>query len=215
MSIGQMTRKIFGKHFYVIGRLYRSIFVDLRKVASSISPHIPPESLIIDIGGGDGEPLNYLLSLRNDIKVKIIDQSLNIGKFIKPEYSSRVELLPGMSMGEFAEKVQQKPDVVLISDVLHHIPCEMRKKFLLELKTLILDKKKGMRIIIKDIEPGYFRSQLSLFSDRYISGDKKVSLIGRKELTKIMLETFGNSITVQETDLFKIDKPNYILVFIS
>ncbi|HLC38588.1 MAG TPA: class I SAM-dependent methyltransferase [Patescibacteria group bacterium] len=182
-------------------------------MAYSISPHIHQKATIVDVGGGDGEPLNYLLSLRPDIKVILIDPSPGIGNLVKKEYLPRVELYPKTYMAEFKIKDKLKPYVILISDVIHHIPQKARKEFFSELKTMVGDQNE-VRIIIKDIEPGFFRSSLSRLADRYISGDKKMSLIGRRNISKIMLKTFGKNITMKETTLFKIDKPNYALVFI-
>ena len=71
-----------------------------------------------------------------------------------------------------------------------------------------------MRIIIKDVEPGYLRSSLGRIADRYISGDKKVSLVSRAEIHKFMSEAFGNTIICEETNLFKTDKPNFALIFV-
>jgi hypothetical protein len=213
MTIGQIARKIFGKHFNILGKIYRAIFVDLSVVAQSISPHIPQGATIVDVGGGDGEPLNYLLSLRHDIKVKLIDTSLCIGDAVKKEYLDRIELYPATSMGEFSIKINHKPDVILISDVIHHIANQARKKFFSELRTMVGDGKE-VRIIVKDFEPGYFRSSLGFMADRYISGDNTVSLVGRADISYMMAEAFGNTISMEETNLFELDKPNYALIFV-
>ena len=213
MKIGKIARKILGKYFYIVGRMYRSIFVDLREVSHSISPYIPQGAMIVDVGGGDGELLNHLLSLRHDISVKMIDRSMSIGGSLKKKYLTRVELYPGISMGEFTNTVQQKFDVILISDVIHHIPNEERREFFSELRTMVGDKNE-IRIIIKDIEPGYFRASLSRIADRYISGDKNVSLIGCTDISNMMSEAFGNSIAIEETNLFRLDKPNFAQIFV-
>jgi len=55
---------------------------------------------------------------------------------------------------------------------------------------------------------------LSLFSDRYISGDKAVSLIGSNTLTTTMKQVFGESIDTKKTMLSLVDKPNYAVVYV-
>lgn len=212
MTIGQFVRKILGKNFHIVGRVYRSVFVDLRAVARSIEPHIPKGAMMVDVGGGGGQLLNFLLSLRNDITVKMIDLSPSIGDSLKEEHLTMVETYPGTSIREFMDKVKYRPDVILISDVIHHIPLGNRKDFFIDLRTMV-DCKDGARIIIKDLEPGYFRSTLGRLADRYISGDKKVSLVGRADICNIMSEVFGNTVVVKETTLFELDKPNYALLF--
>jgi hypothetical protein len=213
MTIGEIARKILGNYFPVIARGYRLFFVDLSAVAHSISPYITQGAIIVDIGGGDGELLNHLLALRSDIRVKMIDRSTCIGGSIKKEYLSRVELFPGISMGEFNKADAQKTDVILISDVLHHVPAEERKEFFCGLRALACGQHE-MSIIIKDIEPGSLRASLSRMADRYISGDKNVTLIGRVDLSRMVSDAFGNTVEVTETNLFTINKPNYAQVYL-
>jgi hypothetical protein len=116
-------------------------------------------------------------------------------------------------MGEFNKTGAQKTDVILISDVLHHVPVEARKEFFRELRALAGGRNE-MRIIIKDIEPGSLRASLSRMADRYISGDKNVTLIGRVDLSRMVSDAFGNAVEVTETNLFTIDKPNYAQVYL-
>lgn len=212
MTIGQIVRKIFGKKFYVLGQVYRSVFVDLSVVAHSIEPHIPQGAMIVDVGGGGGQLLNYLISLRHDINVKMIDISKSIGSSLNKEYLPMIELYPGTSMREFSSNDKCKPDVILISDVIHHVPKEDRKNFFIDLRAMVGEKDE-VRVIIKDLEPGYFRSSLGCLADRYISGDKIVSLVGRADICNIMSEVFGKTVVIKETNLFELDKPNYALLF--
>ena len=62
MTIGKLARKLLGnKIFSIIARYYRAIFVDLEKVCRSF-PEIEDNAHILDVGGGDGELINILLS---------------------------------------------------------------------------------------------------------------------------------------------------------
>ena len=143
----------------------------------------------------------------------MIDPNHSIGRFIKKEYISKVDLYPETSLKEFSLKVKCKPDVILIIDVIHHIPIKSRNDFLSQLRSIV-DKAKEVKIIIKDVEPGYLRSSLGLIADRYISGDKQVSFICRTDLRNLMFTTFGESLICEEINLFKLDKPNYALIFV-
>lgn len=213
MSIGKIVRNITGKRFRTIGLVYRSFFMNLNTMAQAISPAIPQDAWIIDVGGGDGEPLNNLLALRSDIKVTMIDLSMNIGGAIKQEFVHRVKKHPGLGIAQFKNNGERTPDVILISDVVHHVPVKERQGFFSDL-LLLAGSKKDMRIIIKDIEPGYFRAFLGRFADRWISGDKEMSLVSRGALIGLMHEAFGNTFETIETELFKMDPPNYAQVFV-
>jgi len=214
MSVGSLVRKILGKRmFSVAGHYYRSVFVDLEKVAQSMQSHIKQNARILDIGGGDGAPLNYLLKLRPDITVTMIDLSKSIGSAISEDFLPRVSRLPDTSVRQWLEKGEVQADCVIISDVIHHIPRDMRSSFFKDLGELL--SKSGATLIIKDIEPGYFRSYLSLWADTYISGDKSVTLVSREDVEQLVSEGVGASRQVRklETDLFKMDRPNYALIF--
>ena len=209
VSIGALARKVLGhKLFPVIGRTYRSLFVDLEKVAQFMSNVIPEDSHILDIGGGDGEPLNYLMARRYDIRVTLIDLKVDIGNSISKEFKDRVTLLPGTSMRQFIENNLRQPDCIMISDVIHHIPLADRTGFFKDICDLMTQSK--AMLLIKDVEPGYFISRLGYLSDRYISGDKNVDLMSKSELCLMLKNVLGN-VTITETGLFSVNKPNYLL----
>lgn len=209
MSIGSLARKILGKKLFpLVGRFYRSIFVDLEKVAQLMSKEIPENANVLDVGGGDGELLNHLLANRSDIKVTMIDLREDIGNAIHNDFRGRVCLLPETSMRRFLETNEEKRDAIIVSDVIHHIPPMDRLSFLQDLKEF-LDQSQAT-LLIKDVEPGYFISGLGYLSDRHITGDKNVSLISKNELQSLIEAAFGR-IVINETSLFFEDKPNYLL----
>lgn len=209
MSIGQLVRRTLGnKWFPRVGRYYRSIFVDLNKVAKFMSKEIPENAHILDIGGGDGELLTHLMAMRHDISATMIDLSINIGNSIPAEFKNRVNLLPGTDIDKYLEMDLRKPNCIVISDVIHHIPPSDRMEFFKKLYDLI--KKTKALILIKDVEPGHFISRLGYLSDRYISGDKNASLVSKAQVISMSKNIFGN-IATKETGLIIEDNPNYLL----
>jgi cyclopropane fatty-acyl-phospholipid synthase-like methyltransferase len=211
MSIGKVARKLLGKRlFNVAGSYYRAVFVDLRKVARAVASEFPKDASVLDVGGGDGAPLNYLLALRSDVRVTMIDLGPSVGQAVREEFRDRIIFRPGTSVRQYVSSGERKPDAVMINDVLHHVPDSNRDDFFRDLAELLGDT--GALCIIKDIEPGYFRSRLSLWADKYVSGDKTVSLVSRAEVVRRMSQVLG-SVRVRETCLFAEDVPNYALVF--
>jgi hypothetical protein len=193
------------------GRCYRAIFVDLAKEAAALGSLIPRDAHVLDIGGGDGEPLNHLLSLRPDLRVTTLDPGPLVGEWIEDRFEHRVTRLPRTTLGQFLASGRSDPDVILIADVMHHIPEPGRAAFLDCVKTL-LERVPSLRIVIKDVEPGSWRALLGYWSDRYLSGDRGVKSISREGLTRLVEDALG-PLRREDTKLFDTDKPNYALAF--
>jgi hypothetical protein len=191
--------------------LYRSVFVDLAKVAAAVSTLMPRGAHVLDIGGGDGEPLNHLLRLRPDLRITSIDPQAVVGLWIEPRFAHQVTRLPGTTLADYLASGRPDPDVILMSDVMHHIPQPDRGQFLIAVADL-LRRVPQLRIVVKDVEPGHWRAALGYWADRYITGDRQVSLISRAQLGSLLEQSLG-PLRCEATDLFSSDRPNYALGF--
>ena len=212
MPLGPSIRKLIGPSLAPpIGRAYRNLFVNLDKVARALTGVLPPGAHVLDIGGGDGEPLNHLLELRDDLRVTTIDPGPQVGQWIAPRFAERVTCLPGTGIEEYLAQGRTDPDAVVIADVMHHIPVASRPAFFASLKTL-WDRNPDLRIIVKDVEPGSPRALLGLWSDRYITGDRGVSLVSRRQIVALMEAAIG-PLRHEETPLHQWDSPNYAIAF--
>ena len=212
MSIGRLARNLLGERYArVAGRAYRALFVDMRKASAAIAEWIPPAAHVLDVGGGDGEPLNHLLALREDIRVTTIDVATGVGRWIDAPHLARVDRLDATSLDDYLASGRAVPDVLLLSDVMHHVPSEARDRFLAVVADL-LTRSPQLRIIVKDVEPGHWRATLGYLSDRYVTGDRGVRPIGREELIQAMARMHAD-LCCQEAGLFAHDPPNYALVF--
>lgn len=206
MSIGSAVRAILPPSLERrAAGAYRSVFVDLQKVAVHLATCLQKDARLLDVGGGDGELLNYLLDLRADVSVSMVDVAETIGKFVQQRHFSRVEVFPGTSLE--AHLAGADPyDAVLVSDVMHHLPESYRAKFLFAARTALVPN--GL-LFIKDIEPGHWRSSLSLLCDRHVSGDRGVSLVSQDGIRRLLQA--GSACDVSEVGLYEDDCPNYIL----
>jgi hypothetical protein len=187
------------------------IFVDLAKEAAALSAVLPRDAHLLDIGGGDGEPLNSLLALRPDLRITTLDPKPVVGEWIEACFVPRVTRLAGISLADYLKAGGPDPDAILIADVLHHIPVAGRTGFLESVRAL-LERVPRLRIIIKDVEPGSWRALLGFWSDRYITGDLDVSLIARENLTRLIEQQLG-PLHREDTNLFETDPPNYAIAF--
>ena len=211
-SPGAMARGLLGERYtQVVGRAYRALFADLKRAAAIVSQAIPQNARVLDVGGGDGEHLNCLLDLRSDIRVTTIDVAAQVGGWIRECHAARVERRPATTLVHHVREAQTLPDVVLICDVVHHIPQADRADFFATVAKL-LERSPRTRVIVKDVQPGYLRATLGYLSDRFVSGDIGVSPISRDELIATM-QRACHDIHCEETPLFEADCPNYALVF--
>jgi hypothetical protein len=212
MKLGPTIRRLLGARLARrAGHWYRAIYVDLAKQAAAVSAAIPRDAHLLDIGGGDGEPLNHLLALRPDLHVTTLDPAPVVGQWIETRFDDRVARLPGTNLAEYSSGNRADPDAILLSDVLHHIPVSARAAFLGSVR-VIIERVPQLRIIVKDVEPGHFRALLGYWSDRYITGDADVSLISREHVVRLFQEALG-PLRREDTNLFETDRPNYAITF--
>jgi hypothetical protein len=212
MALGPAIRRLLGPRLARrAGRCYRSIYVDLAELAAALAMVIPHDAHLLDVGGGDGQPLNHLLALRSDLMITTLDPAPVVGQWIEGRFDSRVTRLPGTSLAEYVSSGRADPDALLIADVMHHIPQSARSSFLLSVRVL-LERMPRLRIIVKDVEPGHWRALLGYWSDRYITGDRNVCPISSDNMTRLFEEALG-PLRREDTSLFKTDSPNYAIVF--
>ena len=212
MPLGSTIRRLVGPRYARrLGRWYRGIFVDLAKEAAALATAIPRDAHLLDVGGGDGEPLNYLLAARGDLRITTLDPGPQVGQWIETRFDGQVARLPGTSLADYIAAARPNPDVILIADVLHHIPAAARPAFLRSIRVL-LDRAPRLRIIVKDVEPGSWRALLGYWSDRYVTGDAHVSPISRRCLVQLLEDVLG-PLRREDTNLFDADRPNYAIAF--
>ena len=203
LALGQIARKILGRHFRPVGDAYRRFFVNLDKIVDSFDQELPKGANILDIGGGDGALIQRLLSKRPDLTVTMCDLAPSIGSFLSHEVRPKVELLPATAFTE----VSGAHDAVTISDVVHHVPVEQRDAFFKSLAGSC--NRWGCRkIIFKDVEPGGIRAMLSLLADRHITGDKHVELFSRADFANMARQHFPKA----RVSSVVPDWPNYCQV---
>ena len=209
MTIGSMVRKVAGKHERTICAVYRRVFVDLRSVADRLMPALPLGAHIVDVGGGDGELLNLLPRDRPDLSVTMIDLRDRMGLFLEPEIAARVKKMPSTSLAQYKQTAGVDADVVLVSDVVHHVPIPWREEFMRDAHAIL---RPGGVLIIKDVARGEgFIAWLGVFVDRFISGDKNVSLESRDSMRSLVE---GAVPMQQAADLLgSSDSPNFAALY--
>ena len=200
MTPGQVARRLLGPYVKPVGNLYRRIFVDLDKIVDVIDRELPPGAKVLDIGGGDGAPVDRLLNRRPDLSVTMCDIAPAIGSFVSDANRDKVTLLPATNFAE----VSGQFDCVMITDVMHHVPVDQREGFFQSLAESCR-RWSCRRIFFKDVEPGSVRSILSLLADWYITGDRHVVLFSRSNFGDMARRHFPDAQRKSEMP----DWPNY------
>jgi cyclopropane fatty-acyl-phospholipid synthase-like methyltransferase len=173
--------------------------VDLSKVATAMAREIPEGARVADIGGGDGQLAELLLTLRPDIHCTMTDIAPAIGEALSEANRARATLRPGCDVAD----IRGRFDVMILADVLHHVRVEHRADFLAAVGRAA-DRTGCPTVLIKDVRPGGVRARLALWSDRYVTGDRHVALI---DSDWIALPNF------RRTETIVVDDPNYCAVF--
>lgn len=212
MALGPAIRRLLGPRLArAAGRRYRAVFVDLDKLADTLAIMVPKDAHLLDVGGGDGEPLNHLLARRPDIRVTTIDTAPVVGQWIDDQFEPRVTRLPGTSIIDYVARGAVAPQAVLLADVMHHVPPGSRPALVHCLGNL-LERTPGLKIIVKDIEPGTWRAWLACWTDHHITGDKGVIPISQQELHGLFTAELG-PLRCEHSDLIAEDSPNYVVAF--
>jgi 2-polyprenyl-6-hydroxyphenyl methylase/3-demethylubiquinone-9 3-methyltransferase len=130
---------------------------------------VPADGLrILEVGCGEGMVTSRLAAAYPDSEITGIDITPRVGRMYKGD-SKRVAFRQ-QAIGDFSSENPNSIDLVVLADVMHHVPRDMRKEFLVQVGRSL---KRGGHIILKD----WMRSRAPIHllvysSDRYITGDR-------------------------------------------
>lgn len=210
MTLGSLARRLLGdRRFVRAAGFYRALFVDLDAVADCL-PRLAPGSEVLDVGGGDGALLDRVLARNPGARATLVDLAPRVGEAIAPERRERVRFLPATRLAACRERGAPAPDVVLLSDVLHHVPQEERELLLRDVRALAGDR--PLQLVVKDVAPGGLRARLGVLADRFVSGDRGVELLTPDAACELVRRVFPE-LRQTATALLDRDAPNYCIVF--
>jgi 2-polyprenyl-3-methyl-5-hydroxy-6-metoxy-1,4-benzoquinol methylase len=210
MAIGPTVRKMLDSSPALVGWLtdtYRGFFVDLSAVVDTI-PIDESTISFLNIGTGDGELVNVLVSRHPQLSVTTTDISDQQGWLLKPEVREAVTIETRSPSQIASDGFGGAFDVVFMSDVMHHVPVEDRHTVM---EAAWQSVAPGGKLVMKDIEDRGLKSVLSLWSDKYLTGDRHTVLINEATLRNL-IQKVRPSAQVQSTDLIRRNFPNYLVV---
>jgi 2-polyprenyl-3-methyl-5-hydroxy-6-metoxy-1,4-benzoquinol methylase len=191
MPIGPAIRSLFGRHEHRVAALYRAIFVDIDAYARQIGDWVPSARRILEVGCGEGAVTERLASLYPEADILAIDITPRVGRLFRGR-QDRVAFAR-ITVQQVAAEQPGAFDLVILSDVLHHVPMAMRRELLAAVRASVAP---GGALIFKDWErtaaPIHW---LCHAGDRWLTGDR-VRYLHRPEAEAMLAEAFGRPAVV-------------------
>jgi 2-polyprenyl-3-methyl-5-hydroxy-6-metoxy-1,4-benzoquinol methylase len=187
LGIGPLIRRAFGRHERRISEIYRGIFVDLDAFVASILSNVTAPSTVLEIGCGDGMVTERLARAFPQSSLTGIDICAQPGRLFRGDHS-RVRFLR-ISPQELSAAETTRYQLVIIADVLHHVPHQDWQHFLTGAAQLLTHS--GTLVLkdwVREPTPAY---ALGYLSDRLITADR-IRYPKETELKSIAERTFGS-----------------------
>jgi 2-polyprenyl-3-methyl-5-hydroxy-6-metoxy-1,4-benzoquinol methylase len=193
MAIGPLIRGMFGPYEHRISEIYRSIFIDIDDLAKRLHHWSPTARQILEVGCGEGAVTERLRAAYPDAEITAIDITPRVGRLYRgsPE-AVRFLQCP---VQDVAAVEPGKYDLVVLSDVLHHVPETLRQGLFDAIRTTLAPN--GV-FVFKDWEPSFSPIHwLCYAGDRWLTGDR-VRYMRRAEMRERLAKSFGQTALVGE-----------------
>jgi 2-polyprenyl-3-methyl-5-hydroxy-6-metoxy-1,4-benzoquinol methylase len=185
MSIGSTIRSLFGPAEPAVARAYRALFLDVEALAAAVAGEVTPRS-VLEVGAGEGQFTEALAARLPGATIHGIDLTPRVGRLYRGpadrvSFAARpVEAVAAERPGAF--------DLVIVCDVLHHVPPGARPAFLEACGRCVAP---GGTLLLKDWERRPTLIHLvAWFSDRFITQDR-IAYHSARELRAAIQEAFG------------------------
>lgn len=194
MGLGTAVRTRLGRWEVPAAELYRSAFINLDDLVSSLASFVPAKR-ILEIGCGDGSMADRLCAAFPDAEYVGIDISENPGRLFRGD-RSQATFRTLYSSDLVAEQGAQF-DLVAIVDVVHHVTDDLRGSVLRDAAVLTAP---GGSIALKEWERGRgFPHLMAYAADRYVSGDATVRFMDPAEIRALVADNLPGFSLVCET----------------
>jgi 2-polyprenyl-3-methyl-5-hydroxy-6-metoxy-1,4-benzoquinol methylase len=185
MPTGPVIRKLFGPYERSVTEAYRRIFVDLDDLARLMKAWVPEARRILEVGCGEGAMTERIIHAYPSATVTAIDVSPRVGRLFRGPRSNvcfNQETVETVALREPASF-----DLVVLADVMHHVPIDMRRSLLSAIAHAMAP---DGSLVFKDwlisATPIHW---LCGASDRYLTGDR-VSYFTRESMDALLTDSF-------------------------
>jgi len=194
MRIGSFVRRMFGPYERHVAEAYRSLYIDISSFVRVTHEWAPRANKILEVGCGEGAVTERLVMAYPESTVTAIDVTPRVGRLYRGP-RGRVQFTR-CEVQAIARSEPGQYDLVILSDVLHHVPVALRQKLLDAVRTSMAP---GGTFVFKEWERRFSAIHcLAYASDRWLTGDR-VRYLTRKEMRECLAATFGEDALVAET----------------
>lgn len=194
---------MFGKHEPLIAELWRAMFLDLDDWTAKVRSWHPNPRRVLEVGCGEGYSTSRLAKAFPNAEIVAIDIMPQVGRLYDgPEgrvnfRMQTAEALAAAEPGSF--------DLVIMCDVIHHIPDDIRSSVLGAVKSLLAPQG---RFAVKDWARSVSPIHLLCFSsDRFLTGDR-VNFLKPTEAKGLLAGVFGDN-SVRDSGWVRPWRNNY------
>jgi 2-polyprenyl-3-methyl-5-hydroxy-6-metoxy-1,4-benzoquinol methylase len=188
VGIGSRARRLLGRFERPAAEIYRRAFMNLDAFVASICEHTQAPHRVLEIGCGDGIVVERLARAYPDAGITGIDICARPGRLCAVS-APRIRFLR-MGAAQLRAAEAARYPLVVIGDVLHHVPRPDREELLLHAAALLMTD--GVLIFkewIRQRTPAYL---MGYCADRFITGDN-VHYMTEEELCALARRVFGAS----------------------
>jgi len=186
LALGAMVRRSFGPYERQVSELWRSIFFDLDEWVNLVAQWTPKPNRILELGCGEGYSTERLVRQFPDSEILAIDIAPNIGRLYNGD-PERVTFRVAY-VEDLAKAPSSKFDLIILADVLHHVP-ESARISMLEAARKILAP--GGVLAFKDWERRLSPIHAIAYgADRWLTGDR-ISYLTLDEARRELGAIFG------------------------
>ena len=193
MAIGSRVRKLFGRHERLISDLWRGMFMSVDHWTGTIGVWAPHPRRILELGCGEGCSTTRIAAAYPDAVIDAVDIVPNAGRLYQgPREHVRFRVV---TAEDLATECPGAYDLIIVTDVLHHIPHTARGSFLAAVRTLLApDGILAFKDWHRNRAPIYY---LGYAADRWLTGDR-IAYLTRAEARQMLAGVFGRECVAAE-----------------
>jgi len=185
---GVLVRRSFGRYERQVAEAYRRLFVDLDDLAERMAGWVNEPHRILEIGCGEGAMTERLARAYAGAMITAIDITPDVGRLFRSDDARHVTFLRETA-DALAEKKPASFDLIVLCDVMHHVPPPARQGLLHATRRLLAP---DGNLLFKDWSPSASPIHwLCYMADRYITGDKVRYATVEKTRT-LLSDVFGH-----------------------